>query len=78
LQDEKTLRAVAIYRELSAGVENATQMFLKIDAFLDPERVEEATMLAIWRARYQNEITVRNKLRAGGRLLEKMALARIQ
>ena len=67
LHDEKTLRAVAIYRELSAGVENATQMILKIDAFLDPERVEEATMLAIWRERYQNEITVRNKLRAGGR-----------
>jgi hypothetical protein len=61
LQDEKTLRAVAIYRELSAGVENATQMILKIDAFLDPDRVEEATMLAIWRERYQNEITVRNK-----------------
>ena len=61
LHDEKTLRAVAIYRELSAGVENATQMILKIDAFLDPDRVEEATTLAIWRDRYQNEITVRNK-----------------
>jgi hypothetical protein len=36
-------------------------MILKIDAFLDPDRVEEATMLAIWRERYQNEITVRNK-----------------
>lgn len=60
---EKVLRAIAIYRELAEGVRGATQMMARIDAFLDPERVEEATTLAVWRERYKNEITVRNKLR---------------
>jgi hypothetical protein len=59
--DEKVLRAIAIYREIADGVQGATQMMAKIDVFLDPTRVEEATTLAIWRERYKNEITVRNK-----------------
>ncbi len=59
--DEKVLRAIAIYRELAEGVRGATQMMERIDAFLDPARVEEATTLAVWRERYKNEITVRNK-----------------
>lgn len=45
--DEKVLRAIAIYRELADGVQGATQMMARIDAFLDPARVEEATTLAV-------------------------------
>lgn len=67
--NEKVLRAIAIFKEISEGVQGATQMFAKIDAYLDPKRVEEATTLAIWRERYRNEITVRNKSRWWRRFL---------
>ena len=33
----------------------------RIDAYVDPEQVEEATTLADWRKRYGREITVRTK-----------------
>ena len=68
--DAEIVRAVAIYREISAEVESATGLILKIDSYLDPARVEEATTLAVWRERYRNEITVRNKKKWWRRLVE--------
>jgi hypothetical protein len=59
--DAEIVRAVAIFREISADVKTATGIILKIDSYLDPLRVEEANTLAVWRDRYRNEITVRNK-----------------
>ncbi len=59
--NDNILRGIAIYRELTDGVKGATQMMARIDAFLDPYCVEEATTLAVWREKYKNEITVRNK-----------------
>ncbi len=58
---EQVLRAIAIYREIGTGIENATGIMEKIDIFLDPTRIEESSTLAHWRERYKNEITVRNK-----------------
>ena len=63
------VRAVAIYREISAEVKSATGIILKIDSYLDPARIEEATTLAVWRERYRNEITVRNKKKWWRRLV---------
>ena len=68
-REERLLRAIAIYKEISEGVVGATQMMARIDAFLDPERVEEATTLAFLREKYQNEITVRNKSKWWRRLI---------
>ena len=67
--EEKLLRAIAIYREIADGPLNVTQLMARIDAFLDPERVEEATTLAFLREKYQNEITVRNKSKWWRRLI---------
>jgi hypothetical protein len=69
--DAEIVRAIAIYREISAEVESATGLILKIDSYLDPARVEEATTLAVWRDRYRNEITVRNKKKWWRRLVGK-------
>jgi len=56
------LRARAIWREVAAGAKSSpTSLMDRINAFLDPERVEEANMLAEWRERYNSEITVRTK-----------------
>ena len=63
------VRAVAIYREISAEVKSATGIILKIDSYLDPARIEEATTLAVWRERYRNEITVRNRKKWWRRLV---------
>ena len=68
-REERLLRAIAIYKEISEGVVGASQMMTRIDAFLDPERVEEATTLAFLREKYQNEITVRNKSKWWRRLI---------
>jgi hypothetical protein len=68
-KEERLLRAIAIYKEISEGVVGASQMMARIDAFLDPERVEEATTLAFLREKYQNEITVRNKSKWWRRLI---------
>ena len=70
-REERLLRAIAIYKEISEGVVGASQMMARIDAFLDPERVEEATTLAFLREKYQNEITVRNKSKWWRRLTGK-------
>lgn len=56
------VRARAIWHEVTEGVaDNPTALFARLDALLDPERVEEANMLASWRRRYNNEIMVRTK-----------------
>ena len=40
---------------------SATALMERLDALTDPERVEDAAMLAGWRAKYENEITERMK-----------------
>jgi hypothetical protein len=40
----------------------------KVDRFLDPACVTEATVLSVWREKYKNEITVRTKTRWWRRL----------
>lgn len=56
------VRARAIWEEV-VGVtrRSATALFERIDALLDPLRVEDANMLAEWRGKYENEITERTK-----------------
>ena len=41
--------------------EELSALLDRIDAYVDPEQVEEATTLADWRKRYGLEITVRTK-----------------
>ena len=58
------LRARAVYLEAMEGVpDNATRTIERLDELLDPERVEDATMLRDWKERYENEITMRTKSR---------------
>ena len=54
------LRARGIYQEAMAGVpDTVTRVLERIDALLDPKRVEEANMLTFWRARYARAVTKR-------------------
>ena len=54
------LRARGVYLEAMEGVPDVvTRVLERIDALLDPRRVEEATMLASWRARYARAVTGR-------------------
>ena len=56
------VRARAIWEEVVKGVgQSATALFERLDALTDPRRVEDANMLAAWREKYENEITVRTK-----------------
>ena len=56
------VRARAVWLEVTAGVRgSATALMERLDALTDPERVEDANMLTEWRAKYENEITVRMK-----------------
>ena len=58
----EVVRARAIWEEVVKGIGgSATALFERIDALTDPERVEEANMLAAWREKYENKITVRTK-----------------
>ncbi len=58
------VRARAVWLEVVDGVRgSATALMERLDALTDPERVEEAAMLAGWRAKYENEITERMKSR---------------
>ena len=58
------VRARAVWLEVVAGVrDNPTALMERLDALTDPERVEDANMLAGWRAKYENEITERMKSR---------------
>ena len=66
------LRARAIYLEAMDGVpDNATRTIQRLDELLDPERVEDATMLRSWKERYGNEITLRTKSRWLDRLFRR-------
>ncbi len=67
----EALRARAVYLEAMDGVpDNATRTIQRLDELLDPERIEDATMLKTWRERYENEITVRTKSRWVDRLFK--------
>ena len=58
------VRARAVWLEVVDGVRgSATALMERLDALTDPERVEDAAMLAGWRAKYENEITERMKLK---------------
>ena len=67
----EALRARAVYLEAMDGVpDNATRTIQRLDELLDPERVEDATMLKAWKERYENEITMRTKSRWVDRLFK--------
>ncbi len=62
--DLAVVRARAVWLEVMAGARgSATALMERLDALTDPERVEDANMLAAWRAKYENEITERMKSR---------------
>ena len=70
--DVEVVRARAIWLEVVAGVAaNPTALVARIDALVDPERIEDANMLAGWRERYANEITVRTKYSWWRKMLER-------
>ena len=67
------LRARGVYLEAMAGVPDVvTRVQERIDALLDPRRVEEATMLASWRARYARAVTGRTAARWRDRLFRRV------
>lgn len=71
--DVAIVRARAIWREVIGGIaDNPTALVRRIDELVDPERVEDATMLAEWKAKYTNEITLRTKSKWWRRLMEKV------
>ena len=73
------VRARAIWGEIVGGIgRSATALMARIDALTDPERVEDANMLAAWREKYMNEITERTKKRWWRRLAGKTAKAVIR
>ena len=56
------VRARAVWLEIIKDVRGtSTALIERVDALSDPERVEEANMLAELKAKYENEITVRRK-----------------
>ena len=67
------LRARGVYLEAMAGVPDVvTRVLERIDALLDPKRVEETNMLASWRARYARAVTGRTVTRWRGRLFRRV------
>ena len=67
------LRARGVYLEAMEGVPDVvTRVLERIDALLDPGRVEEATMLASWRARYARAVTGRTAARWRDRLFRRV------
>ena len=71
--DVGIVRARAIWREVIGGIaDNPTALVRRIDELVDPERVEDANMLAEWKAKYTNEITLRTKSKWWRRLKEKV------
>ena len=67
------LRARGVYLEAMEGVPDVvTRVLERIDALLDPRRVEEATMLASWRARYARAVTGRTAARWRDRLFRRI------
>ena len=72
-RETAVLRARGVYLEAMAGVPDVvTRVLERIDALLDPRRVEEATMLASWRARYARAVTRRTVTRWRGRLFRRV------
>ena len=70
--DLAVVRARAVWLEVVEGVRGSpTALMERLDALTDPERVEEANMLAEWRARYENEISDRMKSRWWRRMARK-------
>jgi hypothetical protein len=70
--DLAVVRARAVWLEVVEGVRGSpTALMERLDALTDPERVEEANMLAGWRAKYENEITGRMKSRWWRRMARK-------
>lgn len=68
------VRARAIWEEVVKDVgRSAAALFERLDALTDPARVEDANMLAGWRDKYANEITVRTKVKWWLRRLWKSA-----
>ena len=62
--DLAVVRARAVWLEVVAGARGSpTALMERLEALTDPERVEDANMLAGWRAKYENEITERMKSR---------------
>ena len=67
------LRARGVYLEAMEGVPDVvTRVLERIDALLDPRRVEEATMLASWRARYARAVTGRTATKWRDRLFRRV------
>ena len=70
--DVAVVRARAVWLEVVEGVRGSpTALMERLDALTDPERVEEANMLAGWRTKYENEITARMKSRWWRRMMRK-------
>ena len=70
--DLAVVRARAVWLEVVAGIRGSpTALMERLDALTDPERVEDANMLAGWRAKYENEITGRMKSRWWRRMARK-------
>ena len=70
--DLAVVRARAVWLEVVDGVLGSpTALMERLDSLTDPERVEEANMLAGWRTKYENEITVRMKYRWWRRMARK-------
>ena len=60
--DLAVVRARAVWLEVVEGVRGSpTALMERLDALTDPERVDEVSILAGWKAKYENEITVRMK-----------------
>ena len=58
----EVVRARAIWEEVVKDVgKSATALFERLDALVDPARVEDANMLAAWKEKYANDITERTK-----------------
>ena len=72
-RETAVLRARGVYLEAMAGVPDVvTRVLERIDALLDPRHVEEATMLASWRARYARAVTGRTAARWRDRLFRRV------
>ena len=68
----EALRARAVCAEVLAGIGEGHGMtaalLRRLGELTDPERVEDANMLADWREKYRRKITVRTKSAWGRRL----------
>jgi len=76
IPDVAVVRARAVWLEVAASAgKSPTSLVARIDALVDPERVEDVNMLREWRERYESEITVRTRKRWWRRLLKIKASA---